>query len=45
MNHSKYMKVALKLAKKGSKKGEIPIGAVVVRDGKIISKAHNERKI
>lgn len=44
MNHNKYMKVALKLAKKGSNKGEIPIGAVVVRDGKIISKAHNMRE-
>ena len=44
MNHSKYMKVALKLAKKGAKKGEIPIGAVIVRDGKIISKAHNLRE-
>lgn len=38
------MKMALKQAKKGGKKGEVPIGAVVVRDGKIISKAHNLRE-
>ena len=38
------MKVALKQAKKGLKKGEVPIGAVIVRDGKIIAKAHNTRE-
>ena len=44
MNHSKFMKMALKQAKKGEKKGEVPIGAVVVRDGKVIAKAHNLRE-
>ena len=44
MNHSKYMKMALKQAKKGLKKGEVPIGAVIVRDGKVIAKAHNMRE-
>lgn len=36
-----FMNLALKEAKKAYKKGEIPIGAVVVKNGKIISKAHN----
>ena len=35
------MKVALQEAKKAFEKGEIPVGAVIVKDGKIISKAHN----
>jgi len=36
-----FMKLALKEANKAYKKGEIPIGAVIVKNGKIISKAHN----
>lgn len=35
------MNIALKEAEKAFKKGEIPIGAIVVKNGKIISKAHN----
>ena len=37
----KFMKEALKEAKKAYEKEEIPVGAVIVRDGKIIAKAHN----
>lgn len=37
----KFMKEALKEAKKAYQKDEIPVGAVIVRDGKIIAKAHN----
>lgn len=40
----KYMQVALSLAEKAYKKDEVPVGAVVVRDGKIISKAYNKRQ-
>jgi tRNA(adenine34) deaminase len=39
-----YMREALKQAKKAYLMGEVPIGAVIVRDGKIISKAHNMRE-
>lgn len=39
-----FMKVALSEAIKANKKGEVPIGAVVVLNGKIISKAHNKRE-
>ncbi len=35
------MKEALKEAEKAYEKGEIPVGAVVVVNGEIISKAHN----
>ncbi len=37
------MKAALKCAQKGLEEGEVPIGAVVVCDGKIISRGHNRR--
>ena len=40
-NDEYYMNIALKEAKKAFDKGEIPIGAVVVQNGKIISKGHN----
>ena len=37
----KYMKIALKEAKKAYEKKEIPVGAVIVKDDKIIAKAYN----
>ena len=36
-----FMKEALKEAKKAYKKLEIPVGVVIVHDGKIIARAHN----
>ena len=39
--HEKYMKIAYLEAEKARKKDEVPIGAVIVLDDKIISKAHN----
>lgn len=44
MKHNKYMKMALKEAKKALKKNEVPIGAVIIRDNKVIAKAHNLRE-
>lgn len=41
MKHSLYMEEALKEAHKAYDKNEIPIGAVVVKDGEIIARAHN----
>ncbi len=37
----KFMKEALKEAKKAFDKEEVPVGAVIVKDGKIIARAHN----
>ena len=37
----KYMKEALKEAKKAYEKLEVPVGAVIVKDNKIIARAHN----
>lgn len=39
----KFMKAAIKCAEKALDEGEVPIGAVVVYDGKIISRGHNRR--
>lgn len=38
-----FMREALRLARKAKKKGEVPIGAVVVLDGKIIGRGYNLR--
>ena len=40
-NHKAFMQEALKEAVKAYRKGEVPIGAVIVKNDKIISKAHN----
>jgi tRNA(adenine34) deaminase len=37
-----FMKEALRLATKALQKEEVPIGAVVVREGRIIGRAHNQ---
>lgn len=38
------MNIALKEAIKAYKKGDVPIGAVIVKNGKIISKAYNKKE-
>lgn len=38
------MKEALKEAQKAYEKLEVPVGAIIVKDGKIIAKAHNLRE-
>ena len=40
-NKEKFMKEALKEAKKAYEKLEVPVGAVIVKDGEIIARAHN----
>lgn len=39
-----FMKEALLEAKKAFDKGEVPVGAVIVKDEKIIARAHNLRE-
>lgn len=38
------MEIAIKEAKKAYAKNEVPIGAVIVQNNKVISKAHNQRE-
>ena len=45
MNDEYYMKIALGLANKAFSKGDIPVGAVIVKDNKIISKSYNTKNI
>ena len=40
----KYMKEALKEAKKAYIKEEVPVGAIIVKDGKIVARAHNQKE-
>ena len=43
-NAEKFMREAIKQAKKAAAKGEVPVGAVIVRNGEIISRAYNTRE-
>ena len=40
----KFMKRALELAREAALNGEVPVGAVIVKDGKIISEGYNQRE-
>ena len=44
MNDSDFMKEAISLAEKAEENGEVPVGAVIVKDGKIIAKGANKRE-
>ena len=39
--NDKYMEIAINEAKKAKKSGEVPVGAVIVKNDKVIAKAHN----
>lgn len=43
MKDNYYMEIALKEANKALKKEEIPVGAIIVKNGKVIAKAYNKR--
>ena len=40
-----FMKYALTLAKKSAEEGEVPVGAIVVCDGKIVGEGRNRREV
>ncbi len=44
MEDRDYMEIALEEARKAAEIGETPVGAVIVRNGEIISAAHNRRE-
>jgi tRNA(adenine34) deaminase len=39
-----FMRVALREATEAAEHGDVPVGAVVVRDGEVVGAAHNERE-
>jgi len=41
-DHEQWMSKALELAKSAQKAGEVPVGAVIVRDGQIIGEGYNQ---
>ena len=41
--HEKYMKDAIRQAKKAAALGEVPIGCVIVHDGQVIGRGYNRR--
>ena len=44
MNKEDYMKIALKEAEKAYNELEVPVGAIIVKEGKIIARAYNEKE-
>jgi tRNA(adenine34) deaminase len=40
-NHETFMRLALREAKKAGARGEVPVGAVVVRDQKVVGRGSN----
>ena len=42
--NEEYMQIALSLAEKAMKKDEVPVGAIIVLDDKIIAKGYNTRQ-
>lgn len=44
MEHERYMRRALELAREAADAGEVPVGCVVVRDGKIVGEGRNRRE-
>ena len=44
MDHQAYMRRALELAAEAAEAGEVPVGCVIVREGKILSEGRNRRE-
>ena len=44
MTENKFMRAALELAKQSALEGEVPVGAVIVKDGEIVGTGRNRRE-
>lgn len=42
--NEKYMYEALKEAKKAYKKGEVPVGAIIVKNNRVIARSYNKKE-
>lgn len=45
MDDTKFMRLALDLAREAAAEGEVPVGAVVVKDGCVIATGRNRREV
>lgn len=45
ITHEKWMAHAIRLAEKAYNLNEIPVGAIIIKDSKIIGKGYNQREI
>jgi tRNA(adenine34) deaminase len=43
-DNTRYMNMALKQAAQAYEAGEVPVGCIIVHEGRIIGKAHNQRE-
>ena len=43
MKHADYMRIAMELADRAAACGDVPVGALVVKDGEIIGRGYNRR--
>ncbi len=41
-DHQRYMSSALREAEEAYKTNEVPVGAVIIKNGTIIARAHNQ---
>jgi tRNA(adenine34) deaminase len=41
LEHERFMRLALREAVRAAREGEVPVGAVVVLDGRVLARAHN----
>ena len=44
MTHEDYMGICIDLAHKAAKNGDVPVGALIVKDNKIIAKGYNQKE-
>ena len=40
LSHEAYMEKALQEAEKAAAQGEVPVGAVIIKDGLVLARAH-----
>ena len=40
----KYMELAIKVAEKALKRGDVPVGAIIVYNNKVVAKAYNKKQ-
>ena len=44
MNHQDYMRRCLELAAQAARQGDVPVGCVIVKDGRIVGEGRNRRE-